>query len=242
MRWLGTSTEERPTYSAVFKRVGLSLTSIGLAVLALAWTMPADAFGLVASSDKPFETDHAVPLVAESSTDASVTLGLVVHESGAERPTLNLRGSRADPGNSGPFDVSTRVSQVPCAGEYLFTAAQENTLNGNNETYAALIRLFDPEAHPAGARCGISPPRLPGHLEVSLSVLESKIFSLKGDRENGGPFNGTLAFDMFPQCGRDYRLGTELGLAGWTRKVEFNVRVLEFKVTFQGRALPAQRC
>lgn len=218
------------------------LTIGGLATLAFAWMLPADAFGLGAPGDAPFETDYAVPLVAESSADPSVTLGLVVRESGAERPTLDLRGSRTNPGNSGPFNVSTHISHIPCAGEYLFTAAQENTLNGNNATYAALIRLFDPEAHPAGARCGVSPPRLPGDMEISLSVLENKIFILEGDRENGGPFNGTLAFDMLSQCGKDYRLRTELDLAGWMRDVEFSVRVLEFKVTFQGRALPTQRC
>ena len=65
---------------------------------------------------------------------------------------LHLRGLRTTPGNSSAFDVSAYITRVPCQGQYLFTAAQENTLNGNSQTYDALIRLF--EAHPAGGRCG----------------------------------------------------------------------------------------
>jgi hypothetical protein len=167
---------------------------------------------------------------------------LEVSRIGSERPTLDVRGSRTSPGNSGPFKVNADISRIPCPGEYRFEAAQENTGNGNSATYTALIKLFDLVSHPADARCGISPPPFPGSESVSLGVLKSEFFVLEGTRPDAGPFKGTLTFDHFLQCGKGYRLETTLDLTGWRRSFDFKVRVLEVKATLQGRKIPDERC
>jgi hypothetical protein len=155
---------------------------------------------------------------------------------------LGLRGNRTSPGNSGTFKVAASIYSVPCPGEYRFEAAQENTGNGNSATYTALIRLFDPSSHPPGARCGVSPPPLPGRVSVSLAALDDELFVLHGTRRNPGPFKGTLSFVSFLQCNRPYRLETALDLAGWTRSLDFRLQVLEVNATLQGKKLPGERC
>jgi hypothetical protein len=227
----------------VFHRRGRRLlASASLAALALAWTLPARTCALEAPRETSYSESTGQP-AAESAARASVTLALALANSdGEERPVLDLRGRRTQPDNSSLFRVSAQVSRIPCPGEYRLTSAQEDDLTGNTETYTALIKLFEPEAHPAGTRCGLSPPRLPGHVEIILHDPEERTFRLDADREGGGPFGGSLMFRIYPECDRDYRLETDLDLSGWSRSIEFRVRVIEFSATFQGRRIPTQRC
>jgi hypothetical protein len=218
------------------------LASASLAALLLTWTLPTGACALVAHRGTP-HGDSTGPFAAEGLARASVTLALALAGAdGQERPVLDLRGRRTQPDNSSLFRVSAHVSQMPCSGEYRLTSAQEDDLTGNSETYTALIKLFEPEAHPPGTRCGIPPPRLPGHVEITLHDAEERTFRLDADRHGGGPFGGSLMFRIYPECDRDYRLETDLDLSGWSRSIEFKLRVLEFSATFQGRRIPTQRC
>lgn len=214
---------------------------LALSSLFIMW-LPATGLGSAVGERGPRETGAIEPLLAESSAGTSTTLGLKVNRPGAERPTLDARGSRPGPGNSGKFGMSADISRIPCAGEYVFGVALENAGNGNSQTFTAVIELFDPALRPAGARCGVAPPRLGGHLDVSLTVLEHEPFSLEGDRSNGGSFKGKLTLAKFLECNKDYRLGIELDLAGWRRRADFKVRVLEFEATYQRRRIPSQRC
>lgn len=239
----------RDTESTAVSRGGWRLlASTGLAMLVLTWMPPASALGREAPSDTPFAIASPNRLIAESSAKTSITLGLEVLQTDAEELTmLELHGRRTAANNSAPFKVSVPIARVPCPGSYLFTAGQEDTLNGNTVTYTALIRLFDPDARPAGARCGVRPPQLPGRLEMILSTPERNghekkdTFLLEAEREGTGPFGGTLTFKQLPEC-RDYRLRTALDLDGWERVVDFKVQILEFKWTFQGREVKPQRC
>jgi hypothetical protein len=213
---------------------------VSLATLALAWMRPPEVvFG---AREAWLDSDPNL-LSAESATRASVTLALALAAAGEEgRPVLDLRGRRTQPGNSSLFRVSAHVSRMPCSGKYTLTAAQEDDLNGNTQTYTALIKLFEPEARPLGTRCGLLPPRLPGHVEIKLHDSEETTFRLDADRQGGGPFGGSLMFKIYPECDRDYRLETSLDLSGWSRSIDFRARVLEFSATFQGRQTPTQRC
>ncbi len=178
---------------------------------------------------------------AESLDESTFTVGFELSRSGAERPTLAVRGHRSSGiGASGPFEVSANVSRIPCAGVYRFEAGQENTRNGNSASYSARIRLLDPEPP---LRCGIAPPPLPGEVEVSLTVRESELFHLRGERHNAGLFEGTLNVARLPECGQPYRLEARLDLAGWDRSVDFKVRILEVDATFQGKPVfDEKRC
>ena len=230
-------------YGNVFARRGQSVAvaSIGLTLL-LVPMLPASAFGQMAAGDPRLDIDPTAPLLAESSKESSITLGLEISRTDAARPTLDLRGHRTTPGNSGTFKVGANISRIPCPGEYRFEAAQENTGNGNSATYTALVKLFDPSSHPPGARCGVSPPPLPGRVSVSLATLDSELFVLHGTRRSAGQFKGTLSFVSFLECGRAYRLETALDLAGWNRSFDFGLRVVEVNATLQGKKLPDERC
>jgi hypothetical protein len=218
------------------------LASAGLVAFTLAWMLP-EPCALAALGEMPFDSNATNPLIAESAPRASVTLALSVADAGGEeRPVLDLRGRHTNPRNSSLFQVSANVSRIPCPGNYMLTSAQEDDLTGNTETYAALIELFEPDAQPPGTRCGISPPHLPGHVEIALYAPKERTFKLNADRQGGGPFGGSLTFKVYPECDKDYRLKTDLSLSGWNRSAEFGVRVLEFSATFQGRQIPTQRC
>ena len=179
---------------------------------------------------------------AGNSAESSITVGLEVSRSGAERPLLAVRGYRNGPGATGTFEVDADVSRIPCPGAYRFEAAQENTRNGNSATYTALIKLLDPELRPPGARCGVAPPPLSGQIRIALGARESEPFVLRGERRGGGQFKGRLSFISFPECDRPYQLKTALDLAGWDRNVDFRVRILEVDATIQGKKVLDERC
>jgi hypothetical protein len=207
----------------------------------MTWMLPVRAWALGAPGETPY-SGQTNPLVAETAAKASVTIALALTGAGAEeRAALSLRGRRTRPGNSGPFKVSAQVSRLLCPGEYTLTMAQEDDLNGNSVSYIALVRLLQPQKDPPGSRCGVSPPRLPGHVGVRLRGPEGWIFNLEGDRQGPGPFAGMLIFKVFPGCA-DYRLETELDLSIWRRNFAFEFRVLEFSGSFQGRPIHPQRC
>lgn len=215
------------------------LASIGLAVLALAWTLPADAY---APGDVPTEAGSANPLLAESSAESSMTVGLEVSQTGAEQPTLAIRGNRTNPSVLGRFKVETTVARIPCPGDYRFEAGQENTENGNSITYSAQITLFNLESQPPGARCGVAPPARPGHLTVMMDVGGQEPFALSGRRRTGESFDGTLSFTRFLECDRTYRLETGFDLASWTRSFDFDMRVIEIGISIPGRKATPERC
>jgi hypothetical protein len=230
---------EEFTYVFGFIRAGWRFSACaGLVVLALSWMLPARTLAL---ADPP---DPIAPSgsIEEGDINASVTIALeLTGADGEGQPVLEIRGRRTRPGNSGPFRVSTRVYRTPCAGEYTLSLAQEDDLNGNTVTYRALVKLLKPDEHPPGAPCGLEPPRRPGHVEIKLRDPERRIFDLDADRSGGGPFNGELTFEAFPGC-EDYQLETDLELTGWRRRADFELQVLEFSGSYQGRPIPTQRC
>jgi hypothetical protein len=214
------------------------LAGIGLATLALAWTLPADAY---APGDVSTEA-ASDPVLAESPAESSITVGLEVSQTGAEQPTFAIRGNRTNPSVLGRFKVEATVARIPCPGDYRFEAGQENTENGNSITYSAQISLFNLESQPPGARCGVAPPARPGHLTVMMDVGNQEPFALSGRRRTGEPFNGTLSFTRFLECDRTYRLETAFDLADWTRTFDFDMRVIEIGISIPGRKATSERC
>ncbi len=195
------------------------LASASLMALALAWA-PAGARGVGAG-------------------DPSVTIGLQAIHSNSLRPTLDLRGHSIDREDSETFSVDTRLSRVPCPGEYRFEAAEENSSNGNSSTYDALIRLV---GLTAGGHCGSALPLVRGQMSVLLQDRLDSLFVVKGSRSNGGAFGGRLTLSSLPQCHKNYTLEVNVDLAGWSRSLEFRVQVLEVNTTLQGEPAESDRC
>jgi hypothetical protein len=210
--------------------------------LVLTWTLSAGAQPLGAAADTPFEPAAPDRQFAESSGQPSVTIGLQAVRASSLRPTLALRGHSIGREEPEAFKVETDLSQVPCPGEYHFETAEEDSKNGNSSTYDALIRLFDPAAHPANARCGGPLPPLRGHMNVLLQDRVNRLFAIKGARSNGGAFEGRLTLSGLPQCGRSYTLEADADLAGWSRSLEFKVQVIEINTTLQGKPAQSDRC
>jgi hypothetical protein len=181
-------------------------------------------------------------MLAEDSSGSSITVGLKVVHDGAEQPTLVVRGHRTTSSPLGKFKISANVAHIPCAGEYRFEAAQENTENGNSLAYGAQITLSDVQAQPPGSDCGVAPPPRPGALEVALEIGNQRPFFLHASRAGKGLFAGTLSFTKFPECNRTYRLETRLDLAGWNRAYSFDARVGEIDVSMPGHEPNASPC
>lgn len=174
--------------------------------------------------------------------DASVAIGLEVTKRGLTNPALALRGRSVDRDQPGLFSVSTRVSQLPCPGQYVFHADTENDSNGNSSSYEALLRLYDPSSQPPGARCGIAPPPLPGRLSVLFQGPKTTLFSNRGSRANAGSFEGGLLLASVPVCDESYTLNAALDLSGWSRQAEFKVETLWYRTTLQGEKPAGERC
>lgn len=240
---LGTR-EEGAINCRVFKWEGLRLlASVGLTALALALLPTASAPARVTAADPPLGiTDPLFPLLAESSSDTSVVIGLTVARANPVRPTLDLRGRSIDRDEPDAYRVDTRVSRIPCSGEYRFRAGTEDTSNGSSSSYSALLKLFSPSTRPAGARCGGRPPPLPGRMSLRLQDQVNKLFAVQGGRSNGGAFEGRLSLSSLPECDKTYVLEAALDLAGWSRSAEFKVRAIEVSSTLQGRTIEDKRC
>ncbi|MGC1850935.1 MAG: hypothetical protein WA687_00695 [Solirubrobacterales bacterium] len=181
-------------------------------------------------------------MLGQSSSDTSVTIGLTVVRTDPMRPTLALRGRSVDREEPAAFKVDTRISRIPCPGEYRFHAATEDTSNGNSSSYTALLRLFDPSTHPAGARCGVAPAPLPGRMSVLLQSQAESLFLVRGSRSHAGAFEGRLSLRSLPECDKTYELATNLELAGSSRGIEFKVQTINFSVTLQGKPADGKRC
>lgn len=199
------------------------LASAGLATLALAWAVPAGAWGFGVE-------------------DPSVTIGLQAIHSNSLRPTLDLRGHSIHRDDSEAFSVDTNLSRVPCPGDYRFEAAEEDSSNGNSSTYDALIRLVGLTDHPAGGRCGGALPPVRGHMSVLMQDRVNRLFVVKGSRSNGGAFGGRLTLSSLPQCDRSYTLEANVDLVDWNRSLAFRVQVLEVNTTLQGKSIESERC
>ena len=244
---MGTSAwRRRDTKGNVFIRGGLRLLACGgLAALASTLTPPATtlALGRLTTDDRPPEIAAPFsPLSGQSSSDTSVTIGLTVARTNPMRPTLALRGRSVDREDPAAFKVDTRISRIPCAGEYRFHAATEDTSNGNSSSYTALLRLFDPSIHPAGERCGVAPPPLPGRMSVLLQSQAESLFLVKGSRSHSGAFEGRLSLHSLPECDKIYELAANLELAGSSRGIEFKVQTISFSVSLQGKPADSKRC
>ncbi len=182
------------------------------------------------------------PLFAQPSSGTSVTIGLTVAQTSPVRPTLDLRGRSIGRDETEAYKVETRIPRIPCPGEYRLHAATEDTSNGNSSSYSALLRLFSPSVHPAGARCGGSPPSLPGHMSVLMQDRVDRLFLVQGARSNAGAFEGMLSLSSVPECDKSYTLEAILDLAGWSRRVEFKVLTIEIDTALQGRPAESKRC
>jgi len=210
----------------------------------LAWILPTNVRALGDLGGTPPDRAPTALLEAESAAKGSVTIALgLAGAGGEERPVLDVRGRRTGAGNSGRFRVLTaHIFRAPCPGGYTLDVTQEDDLTGNTLVYTALVKLLDPEAQPHGRRCGPLPPRLPGHVGIKLRAPRKEpILNLDVDRQNPGPFSGSLTFVVFPECD-DYRLETELDLPGWGRDIDFSFQVVEFSGSYQGRPIPKQEC
>lgn len=213
-------------------------------VLALAWSLPTCTQALGAHGGTPLKRGSINLLEAESAAKGSVTIALgLAGAGGEERPVLDVRGRRTVAGNSGRFRVLTaNIFRAPCPGGYTLDMTQEDDLRGNTLVYTALVKLLDPGAQPPGRRCGPLPPRFPGHVGIKLRApRKDPILNLDVDRQDPGPFDGWMTFEIFPEC-EDYRLETELDLPGWRRDIDFKFRVVEFSGSYQGRPIPKQEC
>lgn len=217
------------------------LACVGLAALALALSAT-PALARVAVTDPLGIAPPLSPLLAESSSDTSVAIGLTVARTNPVRPTLDLRGRSIDRNEPEAYRVDTHVSRIPCPGEYRFHAGTEDTSNGSSSSYSALLKLYDPSTRPAGARCGGRPPALPGRMSVRLQDQVDKLFAVKGGRSNAGAFEGRLSLSSLPECDRTYVLETTLDLTGWSRSAEFKVRAIEVSSTLQGRSIEDKQC
>lgn len=231
-------------YCGVSNRGGFRLLAgASLTGLVIALVSPTIALGRVPPDDPPLE--NATPfssLPAEPSSDTSVTIGLKFAQTNPMRPTLDLRGRSIGHEETGAYKVETNISRTPCSGEYRFHAATEDTSNGNSSSYSALLRLFSPSSHPAGARCGGAPPSLPGRMSVLLQDRVERLFLVQGSRSNAGAFEGSLSLASLPECDKNYTLETTLDLAGWSRKFEFKVQAIKINTTLQGRPIESKRC
>jgi hypothetical protein len=215
----------------------------GLATLASTLTMQATALGLTTGDQRPLKLDEPLlPLLAESSSDTSVVIGLTVARTNPVRPTLDLRGRSIDRTEPGAYEVNTHVSRLPCPGEYRFHASTEDTSNGNSSSYSALLKLFDGSTHPAGLRCGGKPPPLPGRMSLRLQDQIDRLLLIKGGRSNAGAFEGRLDLASLPECNKTYTLEATLDLNGWRRSAEFKVRAIEVSSTLQRKPVEDKRC
>ncbi|HSS04473.1 MAG TPA: hypothetical protein VLK89_04710 [Solirubrobacterales bacterium] len=215
----------------------------GLATLVFTLALQAKALGHASTGDPSFEIATPFsPLIAESSSDTSVIVGLTIARTDPTRPTLDLRGRSVSRYEPEAYKVDTHISRIPCPGEYRFHAATEDSSNGNSSSYSALLRLFDPSAHPPGTPCNQAPPPLPGEMRVLLQDGLEKLFAVKGGRSNGGTFEGGLFLSSLPECDKTYTLKATLELAGWSRSAEFKVRAIELSSTLQGRTIEDKRC
>jgi hypothetical protein len=201
------------------------------------------ALGRGAFVDPPLETPTPfTSLRGERSTDTSVTIGLKVARTNPAHPTFDLRGRSIDRHEVGAYKVDTRVSQIPCPGEYRFEAATEDSSNGNSSSYSALLRLSDPVTHPSGARCGGAPPPLRGQMSILLQNRVERLFLAKGTRSNGGAFGGKLFLSSLPECDKTYVLEAALDLDDWSRSAEFKAQAVKIDTTLQGRPAESKRC
>lgn len=239
---LGTRKESF-IYCGVLKNRGARLLAgVGLTSLAISAGSTATVLGSETPDDLPFGAGSLSPLLAQPSSDTSVTVGLTVAQTSPARPTLDLRGRSIGRDETEDYKVETRVPRIPCPGEYRFHAATEDTSNGNSSSYSALLRLFDPSVHPPGARCGGSPPPLPGQMRVLLQSRVDRLFLVQGARSNAGAFEGKLSLSSVPECNKNYTLEAALNLSGWSRSVEFKVQAIEINTTLQGRPAESKRC
>lgn len=231
-------------YPNAFSRSGAWLFARGsLIALALTLTLQATALGRGPVDDPPLEAPTPfAPLRVERSTDTTVTIGLKVARTNPAHPTFDLRGRSIDRHEVGAYKVDTRISQIPCPGEYRFDAATEDNSNGNSSSYSALLRLFDPVTHPSGARCGGAPPAFRGRMSVLLQDRVERLFLAKGTRSNGGAFAGRLFLSSLPECDKTYGLEAALDLNGWSRSAEFKVQAIRIDTTLQGRQAESKRC
>lgn len=205
--------------------------------------MQATALSLTTGDQRPLKLDKPLlPLVAESSSDTSVAIGLTVARTNPVRPAFDLRGRSIDRKEPGEYTVGTQVSRIPCPGEYRFRAGTEDTSNGNSSSYSALLKLFDPSTRPIDARCGGRPPALPGRMSIRLQDQADRLFAVKGGRSNAGPFEGHLSLASLPECDRTYVLEATLNLTGWSRSAEFKVRAIELRSALQGRIVEEKQC
>lgn len=215
----------------------------GLVALALALPIQATALGATWAGPSSLRlSEPLVPQIAESSSDTSVVIGLTVVRTNPVRSVFDLNGRSVDREEPDEYKVGTNVSRIPCPGEYRFRAGTEDTSNGNSSSYTALLRLFSPSTRPAGARCGIEPPPLPGSMRIRLQDQADRLFAVKGSRSNGGEFGGRLFLSSVPQCDRTYSLEAALNLTGWSRSAEFKARAIEFRSTLQGRIIEDREC
>jgi hypothetical protein len=210
-----------------------------MAMFALAWAPPTTGRGFGVPGTGPFD---ATATAAESSGNASVTIGLQVARTNPQRQTLDLRGNSISRQEPEAFDVDTHIRQIPCPGEYLFHADEEDSSNGNSSSYRALVKLFHPSPDPAGAPCGGVPPPLPGRMTVLLQDRADRLLAITGKRSNAGAFEGGLTLSHLPECDKTYTLEAALDLASWSRRVEFKLRALEIEVTLQGKPIESERC
>ncbi|HET8863197.1 MAG TPA: hypothetical protein VFM94_08105 [Solirubrobacterales bacterium] len=217
------------------------LACIGLVALALL-PAPTALARVTANDPPPGIAPPFSPLLAESSSDTSVAVGLTVARTDPVRPTLDLRGRSIDRNEPEAYKVDTHVSRLPCPGEYRFHAGTEDTSNGNSSSYSALLRLFDGSTRPAGARCGSKPPPLPGRMSIRLQDQVNRLFVIKGGRSNGGAFEGSLSLSSLPACDKTYTLEATLALKDWSRSAEFKVRAIEIHSTLQRRPVEDKRC
>lgn len=240
--WLGTR-EEKFINFVVLKTAGSRLlANIGLVTLALA-LLPTTAPARATANDLPLQVAPPFsPLLAESSSDTSVVIGLTVARTDPVRPTFDLRGRSIDREEPGEYTVSTDVSRIPCPGEYRFRAGMEDTSNGNSSSYSALLKLFDPSTQPVDARCGGKPPALPGRMSIRLQDQVNRLFTVKGGRSNAGRFEGHLSLVSLPECDKTYVLEATLSLTGWSRSAEFKVRAIELKAILPGRIVEEKQC
>lgn len=240
---LGTRKESF-IYCGVFKNGGARLLAgVGLTSLVISLGLPPTALGGETPDDPSLKnTTPFSPLLAEPSSDTSVTIGLTVAQKSPVRPALDLRGRSISRNETEDYKVEARIPRIPCPGEYRFHAATEDTSNGNSSSYSALLRLFSPSVHPAGARCGGSPPPLPGHMSVLMQDRVDRLFLVQGVRSNAGAFEGRLSLSSVPECDKSYTLETTLDLAGWSRSVEFKAQAIEIDTTLQGRPAESKRC
>lgn len=214
-----------------------------MAALALA-LLPATSVSarFTASNPPPGIAPSLSPLLAESSSDTSVVIGLTVARTNPARPTLDLRGRSIYRTEPGAYEVDTHVSRLPCPGEYRFHASTEDTSNGNSSSYSALLKLFDGSTHPAGVRCGGKPPPLAGRMSLRLQDQLNRLLLIKGGRSNAGAFEGRLDLASLPECDKTYSLEAALDLNDWRRSAEFKVRAIEVSSTLQRKPVEDKRC